>query len=76
MADTLIAYQEVRFDVRDEQITHCYVFVENLSRDGMIGVEGWHHKAFPASMSTLDIMQAWAAGQDNPLLWPLQAPPA
>ncbi len=73
MADTVIAYEEVRFDLRDEQVTHCYVLIKNLSNDGMPGVQGWHFKAFPARMSILDIMKAWADG-DSPLLWPQQAP--
>ena len=78
MADTIIAYDEIRFDVRDEQLTHVYVFIKNVSNDGMLGVQGWHHKVFPARMSTLDIMKAWnEAGPDweDPLLWPLNAPP-
>lgn len=74
MADTLISYDEIRFDVRDEQITHCYVYVNNLSNDGMLGVQGWHHKAFPARMSVLAIMTAWNAGDENPILWPQKAP--
>lgn len=74
MADTVIAYQEIRFDVRDEQITHAYILVENMSRDGF-PVGGWYHKAFPARMSVLDIMQAWADGKETPILWPHGAPP-
>lgn len=74
MANTLIAYQEVRMDVRDPEITHVYVYIENLSKDGMLGVEGWHYKAFPARMSMLDILQAWNAGTEDPLMWPLNAP--
>lgn len=74
MANTIITYDEVRFDTRDEQITHCYVFINNRSNDGTLGVHGWHYKAFPARMSVTDIMIAWRDGQENPLLWPQQAP--
>lgn len=74
MANTEISYDEIRLDVRDPELTHCYVFIRNVSRDGMLGVEGWHHKAFPASLTVQDVLQAWADG-DNPLLWPLEAPP-
>ena len=74
MADTKIAYQEIRFDVRDPELTQAYVFIENLSNDGMLGVQGWHHKTFPASMSVFDIMNAWTEGKEDPLMWPLNAP--
>ena len=75
MANTVISYDEVRIDVRDPKLTHAYVFVRNMSNDGMLGVQGWHHKVFPADMSMLAIMQAWADGKEDPLLWPLEAPP-
>ena len=74
MANTKIAFQELRMDVRDPDFTHVYVFVENLSRDGF-PIEGWHYKAFPASMSTLAIMEAWAKGEENPLMWGYKTPP-
>lgn len=73
MANTKIAYQEIRFDVRDEQITHVYILVENLSRDGF-PIGGWYYKAFPARMSTLDIMQSWADGKEDPIMWAKKAP--
>lgn len=74
MANTVIEFQEVRIDVRDEQITHVYVLIKNLSNDGMLGVGGWHHKAFPARMSMLDIMNAWGRNEEDPLMWPQAAP--
>ena len=75
MANTEIAYQELRIDVRHPELSEVYVFIENLSNDGLLGVQGWHHKTFPASMSMLDIMQAWADGTEEPLMWSMQAPP-
>lgn len=74
MANTEITYDEIRFDTRDPQITDCYVFITNQSNDGLLGVQGWHHKAFPARMSVTDIMQAWQRGEEEPLLWPQKAP--
>ncbi len=74
MANTKIAYQELRIDVRDPELTHVYVMIDNLSNDGLPGVQGWHHKVFPASMSMVDIVQAWADGKENPLMWPQNAP--
>ena len=74
MADTKIAYQEIRFDVRHPELTEVYVYIENLSRDGF-PVEGWHHKTFPASMSSIQILQAWADGKEDPVMWPFKVPP-
>lgn len=74
MANTVISYDEIRMDVRDENFTHVYVWITNVSKDGMFGVEGWHHKAFPASMSTFDIMKAWFDGKEDPLLWEFKDP--
>lgn len=74
MANTVIAYEEIRFDTRDEQLTNCYVLIRNMSNDGMLGVQGWHHKAFPARMSVTDIMLSWQKGDEDPLLWPMNAP--
>ena len=75
MANTEIAYEEIRFDVRDAQMTECYVLIKNLSCDGLLGVQGWHHKTFPSRMSVLDIITAWHAGKETPLMWPQKAPP-
>lgn len=75
MADTVIAYQEIRIDVRHPELTQVYVKIDNLSNDGLLGVQGWHHKTFPASMSAIQILQDWADGKEDPLMWPLNAPP-
>ena len=75
MANTVIAYQEIRIDVRHPELTEVYVLIDNLSNDGMLGVQGWHHKTFPASMSSLDILKSWADGAEDPVLWPQKAPP-
>lgn len=74
MADTVIHYQQIRMDVRDPQVTHVYVLVENMSRDGF-PVGGWYTKSFPARMSTLEIMQAWADGKEEPIMWARGRPP-
>lgn len=69
-----INFVEVRFDVRDEHTTHCYVRIEPHSGDVPHMVLGWHHKAFPASMTTLDIHRQMAEG-DNPMMWERLSPP-
>jgi hypothetical protein len=62
--------QEVRF-VFEKELTQVYVLVRAIG-DCPIGVQGWHHKTFPASKTALDILQ-----NDLPkdyLLWGQEAP--
>lgn len=73
MADTLVAFQEIRIDVRDPELTQVYVFIENTSNDGCNWIEGWHHKTFPARMTSVEILGSWE--EDSPLLWAMKAPP-
>ena len=62
--------REVRFVIEDG-LTECYVLVEAMG-DCPIGVQGWHHKTFPASQSALDILGS-SAFRDY-LLWPQESP--
>ena len=73
MSNSYYAVTEVRF-VLEQELTQAYVCMKVLDDDCPIGVQGWHHKTFPASMSTLDIMNSWATGKEDPLLWAQQAP--
>ena len=67
-------YEEIRFDLRDEELTQAYVLVRAVG-DCPIGVQGWHHKTFPASLSTLGILQRIATGEEESwVMWPLKAP--
>ena len=67
-------YREIRFVIEDE-LTHCYVFLE-AAGDCPLGVQGWHHKVYPASKSVLDIIQLTASGdaEHDPVLWGQEAP--
>ena len=67
-----VIYREMRFIIEDE-LTQVYVSCEAVG-DCPLGVQGWHHKTFPASVSTQEILQRWADGKDDPILWPQQAP--
>lgn len=67
-----VLYKEIRFVIEDE-LTQVYVHCEALG-DCPIGVQGWHHKTFPKSKSALDIMNAWAKGDEDPVLWSQEAP--
>ncbi|NUX58700.1 hypothetical protein [Paraburkholderia youngii] len=75
MADSSYEMVEVRFDVRDPDQTHVYVYIE-AHGDSPFMVQGWHHKAYPASLSTSEIHQRLAMGKndDSPVLWPRLAP--
>lgn len=65
-------FREVRFVIEDE-LTQCYVAID-ATGDAPLGVQGWHHKTFPASKSILDIVNGFATKDGDPILWPLNAP--
>lgn len=75
MGKCSVLYQETRFITEDEQVTEVYVRIDAIG-DCPHTLQGWHHKSFPARMSAKDILDAWAKGEESPLLWPLEAPPA
>lgn len=66
-------YDEIRFNVFDPDVTHVYVFIRGEG-DCPFPVHGWHHKAFPATMTTLDIHNLLWNGED-PVLWQRADPP-
>lgn len=63
---------EIRFVIQPE-LTQVY-FLYRGHGDVPLGVTGWHHKTFPKSTSVLDIIQTHAKGEDDPLLWSMEAP--
>lgn len=73
MGDTGLDAVEVRFVIEPE-LTHCYINYQHATGDRFDIAQGWHFKTFPASMSVLDIMNAWAEGREQPLMWPQHAP--
>jgi len=70
MAPSSAKIKEARFIIEDEQ-TQVYILFQ-AEGDSPIGVQGWHHKTFPSSMSVIDIMNSLV--DDDPLLWPQKAP--
>jgi hypothetical protein len=70
MANTQVFYRETRF-VFEEELTQVYVYMDAYN-DVPIGVQGWHHKTFPASKSAVDILNSM--GDDSPILWSQKAP--
>jgi len=61
--------------VFEPELTQVYVAVRDLTPyETPVGVAGWHHKTFSAKTNLPTILQRMAKG-DDPLLWPLEAPP-
>ena len=71
MAKCDALYTEIRFTF-PEGLTHCYVLIEARG-DCPLGVAGWHHKAFPATVNVVEILNGIATG-DAPHLWDHGAP--
>ncbi len=76
MADSSYEVTEVRFVIEPE-LTQVYVYMK-AHGDSPLGVQGCHHKTFPASRNVLQIMHAMygieGAEHDDPVLWSLEAP--
>lgn len=75
MANAEVYFDELRFDVRDPDALHVYVFIRGEG-DCPFMVHGWHHKAFPASTTAADVLKSFtfSEGGENPLLWENGAP--
>jgi hypothetical protein len=70
MGNCSVYIREERFIIEDE-LTQCYVFLDAVG-DCPIGVQGWHHKTFPATIPVVEIMTDHFS---DFMLWPLDAPP-
>lgn len=75
MGNATFFYDELRFDTRDPDVTHVYVFLRGEG-DCPHFVHGWHHKAFPCSVTTLEIQTQLWNGETNPLTWEREVPGA
>ena len=70
MANSQAIFKEVRFVIEDE-LTECFVLIE-AQGDSPLGVQGWHHKTFPVSVSAIEILQLFV--KESPILWAQEAP--
>lgn len=61
--------KEVRFIIEDE-LTQVYVLCDAIG-DCPLGVQGWHHKTFPASRTIVDVLRNDVCKY---LEWPEKAP--
>lgn len=73
MANSSVEIREVRFLIEPE-LLQVYVRMDAFG-DSPIGVQGWHHKTFPPSLNLQDVLQLWADGKEEPILWSQKAPP-
>lgn len=71
VANATFEIREIRFVIEPE-LTHAYVLCGPTS-DGTLGVQGWHHRAFPSSRNVADIMAEAFRGSDY-LMWGQEAP--
>lgn len=72
MGKCSMTYREMRFLIEDE-LTQVYIAIE-ADGDCPLGVQGWHHKTFPASLNMQQIMKLWEDGKEDPVLWTQEAP--
>lgn len=70
--NTTTEHKEIRFKI-NRDTTDAYVFISITEGPWMLGVEGWHHKAFSKEMSCIDILNSMI--KESALLWPIAAPP-
>lgn len=72
MANTQCEFKELRV-ILEPELTQVYILIHVINDDmGPASPQGWHHKTFPASKPTVDILNS--LGEDSPLLWPHKAP--
>ena len=72
MGQCSVEFKELRFVIEPE-LTQCYALI-NAVGDCPLGLQGWHHKTFPASVSTQDILAKIGDGSEDPIMWAQQAP--
>lgn len=75
MGDCHTYYDEIRISVRDPELTECWIFVRGVG-DCPFQFLGWHYKAFPSSLTSLDVLRLWIEGKEDPILWERKDPPA
>lgn len=72
MADTIYTVEEIRFTF-EPGLTHAYVLCSAPS-DGMLGVQGWHHCAYPSDDNAQRILTEDIAAGKYLTEWAQKAP--
>jgi hypothetical protein len=73
MGKCSVEYRELRFIIEPE-LLQVYVAMDAVG-DCPLGIQGWHHKTFPASVNAQEVMQLWHDGKEDPVMWSQDAPP-
>ena len=71
MAKAGYDFEWLMIDTTDPEITEVYVLLKAWG-DCPMGVQGWHHKSFPARIPSVDIIKDYIA---EAVMWPQKAPP-
>lgn len=75
MADGKYNVIEIRLNVADAERTDVYVRLE-ADQNCPHMVHGWHYKAYPARLTTLEVHALLGSTDDhNPVMWERKAPP-
>ena len=75
MANGVYNLNEIRINVADENRTDVYVY---LAADANCPhmVQGWHYKAYPATLTTLEVHALLGSTDEHqPVMWERKAPP-
>ena len=73
MGNAGMFHREWRFIIEPE-LLQVYCLIEAVG-DCPLGVHGWHHKTFPASVPVIEVLHKYGQEGYDPVLWPLDAPP-
>lgn len=74
MGDCHLYHDEIRINVADPTKTKVWVYLRGEG-DCPFQCIGWRYKEFPASVTSMDVLDLWSKGQENPLDWPRMDPP-
>lgn len=74
MGNCALFFDEFRSIVSDPEHNHIYIFIRGEG-DCPFQVLGWHYKAFPATVTTMDVLRLWTHGEEDPLRWERKNPP-
>lgn len=78
MANTLVDYNILAFDVRDPDTTICYCRIDPHPGDPQDcdrNIYGWHAKTYPSRLSSQEILNLFCStAEHDPMLWPKMAP--
>lgn len=75
VANTLVNYNVIVFDVSDPDTTHVYVRIDPVPGDPCDcdpHVFGWHHRAYPSYIPTAQLHDQvlFRTPEHDPLMWP------